>query len=263
MMLCNNKILLILSLFIATLSLSAQSPGEIEDKMNEIKLNENLIYGEGLNSDKNLAYSNALNDLLQTVNELREERKQEPVIGSTLQPIAKELHYSANGRHTVLLYIPLSKAYELTVNSHSDITGQSQQTQTPPSQSADVPPTPPVQQPAPQPQPADPPSQPQPVPTVSAPLSDDVIEVLCGQDNWAEIKGFLAQYKDLGQIRETGVARTPAEVPDDAVSILVDELYGILAILSPKTSDPRINYRTNNIDSETNYSNCKVIVWYR
>ncbi len=233
-MISKNHILFLLLLFASASLAFGQSVEEIEQQMNEIKLNEDMVYGEGFKDNKDDARSLAMSDLLMTVNQLREGQGMSPVEESSLAPLVKELSYSNGSRFAVLVYMPLSKAYNSPV---------------PTSPTVPTVPTTPTAPTAPT--------------TPAAQVDEDIIDVLCGQDNWAEIKGFLADYKRLKKIKETGVAQSPAAVPDDAVSILVDEMYGILAILSPKKSNPRINYRTNNNDSETNYSNCKVIVWYR
>lgn len=191
----------------------AMTPGETYDRMNEIKLDETMIYGEGFGDSKDMAYGKAMAELMVDANELREAKGIDMLQVPDLQPLVKELYYSSGGSHTVLVYIPLERMYAAT----------------------DSP----------------------------APAADYIIAALCGQDNWPEIKGLLSAYKDIGQIRQTGYCTSAAEVPGDAVAILVDDMYGILSILSPSSSPRRINYRTGRPDSENNYPNCKVIVWYR
>lgn len=261
-----SKIFIAVFMLVSSSAIYAQSSYEIEGKMDEIKLNENMIYGEDFNDNKDIAYDNALSELLICANELRAEKGKEMIKISDLQPVAQALEYSKGTRHIVMVYIP--RMFALTGKSHADVVSQSpndQQSQSnvmgnkPDANSESgtrftfVPNNSNSNGGV-----AAPGSISQP-----APFSDDILETLCGQDNWTEIKGFLSTYKSQGKIKETGVCTSSAEVPEDAYPILIDEMYGILSILSPKNASNRINYRTNQPDTETNYPNCKVIVWYR
>ena len=97
----------------------------------------------------------------------------------------------------------------------------------------------------------------------STPLPNDILNTLCNQDNWTEVKGFLSAYKTEGRLKETGSCTKISDIPMDAYRILIDEQYGILAILAPKNLNDRINIKTNKLDKESNYSNCAVIVWFK
>ena len=90
----------------------------------------------------------------------------------------------------------------------------------------------------------------------------EVEDFLVIQDNFSEIKSFLSDMKRKGKIVETGAMDTLSGLPKDASLILIDELGGILAVLSPANLQGRINYRTHKSDSENNY-NSKFIVWYK
>lgn len=238
----------------------AQTPEEIESKMDEIKLDESYVYGEDFNDDKDIAFQNALTELTTYSNELRAEKGKDILNSSDLLTVAKELKYQRGNRHTVLVYLPLSQMLEITSKSHSDVVAQNM-----PSQSSLANTT--TQQKIEQEQKFTFVPNKQPEATQSAPiqtqLPDDIMQTLCSQDNWMEIKGFLTTYKGEGRISSVGNVLSYAEVPDDAYAILMDDMGGILSILSPKNSETRINYRTNQTDSETNHSNCKFIVWYK
>lgn len=217
--------------------LSAQSSEEIESQMDLIKLNETMVYGEAYNDIKENAYVNAMGELMITTNELRSDKGLDPLTPSILQSVVKELQYSKGGRYAVLLYMPISQMMSLSNRSYSDLSGQGQ---TPTAQQSTLTSS-----------------------AISQFVSDEILDALCGQDNWVEIKGFLNSFKAQGKIRSTGAVTTASEVPEDACSILIDDMGGILSILSPKKGVSRINYRTNQPDNETNYSNCKFIVWYK
>lgn len=255
-------------LFLFPFSISAQSVEEIQEQMDKIKLDEKMIYGEDFNTNKNEAFDNALAELLLTANELRDEKELPPLTVSDLITFVKELQYTQGDRTISFVYIPLDKMYSLTpkagsetrisnLSQNSDYPSQTSQEGEIEKQTGFVP---------------NKPNKPTPASnsTSSAPsnfnapaVNGDVIEIISQQDNWTEIKGLLSSFKQQGKIKETGYVTESAEIPEDAYSILIDEMYGVLAILSPRNSSKRINYKTNKTDSESNYNNCKVIVWYR
>ncbi|MDE5878213.1 MAG: hypothetical protein K2H47_12055 [Muribaculaceae bacterium] len=258
-----NKILLsVLSAFLITGSMYAATPEEIEANMDRIKLDERFIYAENFSEDMDTAYENALSELIATinelesissVNELRIKEKKAPLKVETevLKPFVKELRYSTGTRNTVFLYLPLAwikitadRTGVEVVPSENDMTAQ-----TSPSQSTSATDS----------------GRPEPVkPTSSTqlPPMNDILKTLCAQDNWVEIKGLLIEYKNQKKIT-TGTVKTASEVPEDAYSILLDNRGSILAILSPKTSGDRINYKTNLSDDESNHKDCIAIIWYR
>lgn len=252
-------ILFALTFFAASFGF-AQTPEEIESKMDEIRADENCVYGESSGDDKDIAFQNALNDLTLSANEMRAVKGKDVITSSDMLTVVKELRYKKGSRHTVLVYLPMNQMLGITSTSHSDVVAQNVPSQ--PSQSS-VPPQQKIEQeqkstfvPNRQPETTHPAN-------IQTPLPDDVMQTLCTQDNWIEIKGFLTTYKGEGRISSIGNVLSYADVPDDAFAILMDDMGGILSILSPKNSETRINYRTNQIDNETNHNNCKFIVWYK
>lgn len=237
---------------------AAQSPDEIESKMDEIKLDDSFIYGEDYNENKDLAYQNALSELLSSINELRSEKNSTLITTSDLQPIVKELRYTKGTKNLSFLYLPLSQAFSLTPKAKLDNASNNGDPANRPAQIIEpkkieekpkftfVPDKPTA-----------------PILTATTPVNTDILETLCGQDNWVEIKGFLTTFKREGRIKETGNCLFYSEVPDDAYSILMDDMGGILSIMSPKNSPNRINHKTNQTDNENNHANCKFIVWYK
>ncbi len=262
----NNRCLL--SLFTLLLSLfllpaRAQSVEEMEVKMNKIKLDGKNVFGEDTNGNKDKAFQNALYDLLVTANESRGENGLPNLSVEDIQGIVTQLNYKNGNRFTYLVYLPLSQVMKIQPGSRQEDTAYTppprRETSTETPQRTSQVPTPPRQEPPRQE------SSSYPVmPTAqNTPLSGDVQEILSTQDNWVEIKGFLGTFKKEGKISETGAETSFSKVPADAYSILIDDKGGILSILSPKNSAYRINYKTNKEDHESNYSDCKFIVWYR
>ncbi len=263
-----NRFIVVL-LLLSSSSVFAQSLKNIEAQMNEIKLNEMMVYGEDFNDDRNIAYQNALSELLIYANKLRTEKGKSMIKISDLQPIAKELTDSKGNRHNVLVYTPISQLLSITNKYNLEIiiqtvdneslrnninTGRDLEIQ-PTSEQNNFN--------------SNEGSNTNGLSTIfhkefgDTPSSNVILDTLCSQDNWNEIKGFITTFKSQGKIKETGFCTSHTEVPTDAYSILIDEMYGILSILSPKNTANRINYKTNLADSETNHPNCKVIVWYR
>lgn len=235
----------------------AQSPEEIEKKMDEIKMDIAFIYGEDYNDNMDMAYQNALTELVSSINEMRGEKGKVHITVSDIQPILKELRYTKSTRNVSFLYIPVNQALLLTPKQKIDVA--TTEPNSTPNNNAIV-----------QNQITEDNSKFTFVPNTLQPNHNDIstsdkgiLETLCSQDNWVEIKGFLTSFKKEGKIKETGNSLSYAEVPDDAYSILMDEMGGILSIMSPKNSPNRINHKTNQIDNETNYINCKFIVWYK
>lgn len=234
----------------------AQSPEEIENKMDEIKMDEAFIYGEDYNVNKDVAYQNALSELLSSINEMRGDKGKDYITVSDIQPILKELRYAKSTRNVSFLYIPINQALLLTPkqkidlastesnSSHNNNNVQNQRTEDN-SKFTFVP------------------NSPQLNHNDISTSDKGILETLCSQDNWVEIKGFLTSFKYEGKIKETGNCLSYAEVPNDAYSILMDEMGGILSIMSPKNSPNRINHKTNQTDNENNHTNCKFIVWYK
>lgn len=213
-----------------SLRINAQTANDVMAQMHAIKMDANYYYGESFDNDASLAYDSALQDLIVSANEARVEVGKAELAAADIIPLVKELKCQADGRVTVVVYISAKELMELENRNNAPAAVTQQQPQ--------------LQQ-------------------SSVAPADDLMQILCNQDGWIEIKGILKYYKNLGKIHETGNCFTSADLPDDAYAILIDEAYGILAILSPKNQSPRINYRTNKPDSETNHPDCKIIVWYK
>lgn len=256
-----NNITLLVALFFSLLPVSmvAQAPDEIEAQMNEVKLDERYIYGEAFDENKDIAFNNALADLVSNANEIRESKGKSVLQVSDLQLVIKEMRYVNGTRWTSFVYIPLEQMLAIVGKKHDVIVvGQQKLPQ------EDTSPV--AEQPVTQPQtfkfvPSR--SQASQQPANEAPASNDLLELLSTQENWIEIRGILSTFKHEGKIIETGQTVSIDEVPEDAYSILMDGMGGILSILAPKNSSRRINYKTHLVDSETNYNNLKFIVWYK
>ncbi len=249
-----NKIyILFICIITVPFSLNGQTNSDVIDKMNNVKLNESFIFGEGFHLKKDVAHECAISEILSYAIELRfENGNDERLLPSDIQPIVKQLIHFDGNQYNVFLYVDrelimsmsghiespqiLSNAESISEPNELVVQDKAQNSQMSKGTSLEE---------------------------RFTPLPNDVLNSLCNQDNWAEIKGFLSTYKNQGRIRETGFCTNISEIPVDAYRILIDDKYGILSILAPKGSDNGINLKTNQTDKESNYPNCKVIVWFK
>lgn len=249
-----NKIYLIFMFSIMLpFPMHGQSDSANLEKINEVKSDEAYIYGEGYNANESTAYDKALIDILEYAIEFRFNNGNEKKITiADIRPIVNQINHFDGKQYNILVYIPRNQILSLTgqvaesvPQKQSAIKGEVDPMQNNPSTMPST-----LSQTD---EPVSPPSN----------VANDVLYIICNQDNWTEIKGLLTDYKKRGEIKDTGFCTDPAESPIDSYCILIDELYGVLAVMSPKSSGSRINLKTNQTDQESNYPNCKVIVWFK
>lgn len=270
------RLLLALCLCLSALAASAQTPAQIEEKMNNIKLDETYIFGEGSDADKNEAYQRALVDLLQIVNELRVGQKKEPLAQRDIQPRVEELTYTQGGITYTMLYINADKALAL-VPKKSDGggnhggNGQNATTPaaTPVATSAAIPAVTPAASPAviPAATPvvtpvATPAVTPAATPAATSQSVQDITDYVKKLHTWIEVKGTLQQHVMERRIK-AGKASSLSEVPEDAVALLLNSYGDIVAVLSPSNAQQRTDLKTNKIYSESNSPNYSQIFWYK
>ena len=261
---------------------------EAKKKMLEIKLDEDFIFGEGTGDDKELAYGDALDDLLSFANELKNMNSQEELKITDLITNVETIVYEEGSRYEVMVYIPfkividttrqsssakeeLKTKKEETNNKKEEIVNKKEETDKKdgiPVMEAepDLPAS--EGETATETKTNDVPEE-KKVQVVKAQEIDnlpefhgEVEDYLITQENFSEIKSYLSEMKRLGKIKETGALESVSTMPEDASLIVIDELGGLLSILSPVTDGVRFNYKTKKSDSEKNY-NSKYIVWYR
>lgn len=299
-----------------------------KEKIMEIKLNEDFIFGEGTSSDKEIAYGIAMDDLLIFANELKDKNSQEKLSVSDLLTKVETLIYENGSRYEVIVYIPLKIVIEterkdpsarsgimitkpgfqvseyeteteeivpeieeekisiadnqtfeelaVAQKTVSTLATSVEQTEEEALIEENVQPSLVVEE-----TPLEVEKKEElviaeaqtllatetttveiPQPITSSEEAGEVEDFLVTQDNFSEIKSFLSDMKRKGKIVETGALDAISGLPKDASLILIDELGGILAVLSPVNPQGRINYRTHKLDSENNYKS-KFIVWYK
>lgn len=229
-----NQILISLLLCIMPCLIMAKSKDdEIKDKTDSIKLDAAYIYAEAF-GDANWAFENALINLTASANEIRQGRGMPQITDQELKPKASELQYTRRGRLTVFLYISIEEMLKI---------GKAEA--------------------AAEPAPAIPPKPTQPAQPAAGAFSAEALRSIAIQDNWIEVKGILSSMKKSGKLKENGTCKSPGEVPDDAYSLLIDDMQGIIALLTPKKMGPQKNLKTNRPAQESDFTNCKAIVWFK
>lgn len=249
-----NKIYILFICFnILPLALNGQTSSDIIDKMNNVKLNESFIFGEGFHVRKDVAHDCAISEILSYAIELRfDNGKNEKLLPSDIQPIVKQLVYYDGNQYNIFLYVDRDQILSMSghIENPKTLSGADHKIESNERAVQDNTKNSQV-------------SKGTPLEGKSSSLSNDILNTLCNQDNWTEIKGFLSAYKNNGRIKDYGFSSDISDIPIDSYRILIDRQYGILAFLAPKNSDYRINIKTNQLDKESNYPNCAVIVWFK
>lgn len=232
-------LLVLLVLTVCPLAMQAQT-NETEQAMDKIKLDEKYIYGESRDANKDIAYTNALADMVSTANNLREANGLELIGIGDVQARAKDMQYADGSENVAFVYMPVDEI--LAINATKPEAGNNEGTHIEYVSKKDEPAV------------AEAPAQEENLEL------DDVTRTICGQDNWTEIKSFLSQFKHDGRISQTGAVTDMSNVPADAYAVLIDAMYGIIAVLSPENGGQRTTLKSG---SDSNNDNYKVIVWYK
>ena len=249
-----NKIyILFICIITVPFALNGQTNSNVIDEMNNVKLNESFIFGEGFNKRKDVAHECAISEILSYAIELRfDNGNNEKLLPSDIRPIVKKLIYFDGFQYNVFLYVDREQILSMTGHIESPKSSLSADSRSEPKELVVSDKTQNSQM-----------SKGTSLEDRFTPLPNDVLNTLCNQDNWTEIKGFLSTYKNQGRIRDIGFCTNTSDIPMDSYRILIDEKYGILAILAPKNMSDRVNIKTGQLDKESNYSNCAVIVWFK
>lgn len=249
----NRIYILFVCVITVPFALNGQTNRDVIDEMNNVKLNESFIFGEGSHLNKDVAHECAVSEILSYATELRfESGNNKKLLPADIQSIVKQLVYFDGDQYNVFLYVDRDQILSMTSHIESP---KSSLSADPKSESKELAVQEKTQN-----------SQVPKCPSLEdrfTPLPNDILNTLCNQDNWTEIKGFLSSYKNQGKIRESGFCTDTSDVPMDSYRVLIDNQYGILAILVPENSNDSINLKTQQSDKESNYSNCAVIVWFK
>lgn len=264
------RICLLMAVWIGCPSLlSGQSPADVRDRINAIKLDEQYLYAEVTHQDPNLAYESALAELLLAVNECRGTNGKGPLEVSDLTGRVEQLTYKRGEKSVIFVFMPIDKA--LTVSrgkSRNIVIGQAApdvsavNKMEAEEQRPTVTKAPPVEQEEPKVV-EQPPVGSKPLDADLVALStDEVAQVILRIEMVTDIGGFMEKFKAKGQVTAYGVARSMQDIPDDAYLILFNRTRAIRTILSPVVQGKRLNLRSKQEDAVANYRGHGVY-WYK
>lgn len=249
--------------------LQGQNPADVRDRINAIKLDENYLYAEVTHQDPNLAYENALAELLLAVNECRASSQKPPLAVSDLTGRVEQLDYQRGEKCVVFVYMQTGKVLAVQRRESRNIAIEGSETKSAsPAMRKDksevdtlvVSTSPPKRVP---PQPEPPITVPEPMSAELKALAEDEVARLVLQiEMVTDIGGFMEQYKLQGEVSSYGVARSMEDIPDDAYLILFDRTRAIRTVLSPAIRGKRLNLRNKQEDAVANYRGHGVY-WYK
>lgn len=242
----NRAFVLVAFLSFFAYALTAQSG--VEQQINDIKLDENYLYGEASDADHRVAYDLAVTDLIMTVNSVRADNGLQGIQPGDVLPLVKELSYKRGDKHEVMVYVELSEALSAS-HKEKNVPGVGGGTPTAP-----------------------PARKPDPVPSVPSSSSnttvgnigDEVFVNLLEREMADNILGYLENAKRSGKIADFGIVRSLEEIKSlaDCYMVLYRRDKSVAALLSPKQNGSRTNIRNKTADSLQNYRG-HGIIWFR
>lgn len=259
----------ILTLFaLFAFPLGAQSPGapdiqSMEKRMNEIKLDENYVFGEGNGSTAKIAYNEAFQSLAMTAITLREQAGKPKILPELILSIMNTpiAYKRANGRFKYFLYIsreelmhlgePAPTAKEVRRKKQE----QKQREEARKDSVQGVPDSRPADQAKSRPAPRTNPRKNSYEPVILDIVNRTPLQL-------TELKFLLDAYKKAGLISRYGQTRPGETTPDGAYVLLFNRQYEIIALLDPRGRDGRTDYIHGVPDSEENHSDYGII-WFQ
>lgn len=264
-----NRIGLFITFWIGGLFLlNGQNPAAVKDRINSVKLDAACLYAEVTHQDANLAYENALSELLLTVNDLRESNGKPVVQVSDLTGRVEQLEYKRGEKIVVFVYISANKALAIARGKIRGIVIGEDESEVPSKlqtlesgkQSQAVS-TRPVETELKQPDPAVSVSEPVNA-ELKAMADDEVARLVLQIEMVTDIKGFMDKFKTQGKVSSYGVAHSMEDIQDSAYLILYDRTWAIQTVLSPSFQGKRLNLRNNEADAVSKYRGYGVF-WYK
>ncbi|MCM1021936.1 MAG: hypothetical protein NC343_06720 [Muribaculum sp.] len=251
--------LLITAVLFCSPTLHAQN--DVKDQINTIKLDENYLWAEGNDENKDIAFQNALYELVLMINEIRAADGKQPLESSHLSHLVETKSYPRGEKTNMFAYIAFDKAMAVEVRQNLGIVvGQKQESDSVATT------TPAKTEPVVAQQQEKPASQPQAqkftfVPAGSANITS-VTARICEYEMVTEANLTLKKYAADGTVKQYNRARSLAEIPSDAHLVLFDREHVIKAVLGPDNGSGRMNMRTQQPDNLNNYHQV-AIIWYK
>lgn len=243
-----NK-LLIWSILLFTQQMFAQEK-DIKTLIRDIKLNETYMYGEGTDIDKNIAYSIALQEITNNINELRLSSNKEPISSKAIVSRLSQYSYNRGEAKLVFVYIPISqiknlkpkdcpnfnlKKDEITTGSETKETQDTSSTQSLNITSS----------------------------TFERHTSkQDILAYILAPTQTTDLIKCLERFQSEGKIFQIQNVRSFDEIPTDAHVIAYNREHTVIAIFSPENNGERTNYKTQQKEKITNYRGCGFF-WFK
>ena len=112
--------LILVVMFPGALTIMGEDKVATKEKITEIKLNDEFLFGEGMSDDKEIAYGIAIDDLLSFANEVKDRNSQAKISISDLITKTETLVYDNGSRYEVIVYIPVKLIIEPGAISSSE-----------------------------------------------------------------------------------------------------------------------------------------------
>lgn len=236
----------------------AQSDNEAKRRINEIKLDGRYVFGEASNTDENTAGNEALSDLKSAWNDTLGDKKILDL--KNIQTIT----YSRGEKMVVFVFVPIEPLKpETTPQAEPQVRAEEVRKETPVEEA----PQPVRVEEAPKPvliqEVTKPVSAPEAAPAILGYLlDDDVVLNIMEREMVDDVWRYLDVSKEKGNVAAFGTPKSMAEIPDDAILVIYDTLYSVVAVLSPIEHGKRFNFKTQLPDEVRNYSGHGVL-WLR
>lgn len=243
-----NK-LFIWTIFLFTQQLFAQEK-DVKSQINDIKLNEAYVYGEGTDIDKSIAYNIALQEIINTINELRLSSNRKPIASKNITALLSQYSYSRGKSKLVFVYIPISRVMDMETkdNPKFNLKTNKNTTETKSKETQEIPPT-------------------QSLNIISSTFDrqtseQDILAYILAPTQTTDLIKCLERFLSEGKISKIQNARSFEEIPSEAYAVTYNHEHAVIAIFSPENNGERTNYKTQQKDKITNYRGCGFF-WFK
>lgn len=251
----------VLIAMLLTVAIKGQTPESIKNKIKNIKLDEKYVFGESSSENREIAYDDAMRDLLTTINELRVSKGMAVLKLADIIAISSEHTYD-RGEGTILVFafIELERALSVVPKKNAQIlvdnkSSVSVQSESNPSVIAEN-------------KPAVFADKQETNVSVSndsqSALVDlnDVTRNVLEREMFQNVWGYLNLAHESGKVSQFSMVKDKSAIPSDAYVVVIARDHSVKAILTPEQNGKRLNVKSNKNDFISNYSNVAML-WYK
>lgn len=199
---------------------------DIKQQINQIKLDENFVYGEAENKDESIAYKMAVNDLKSTLTIIggpMARKINEPDFCNHIQMLS----YERGELKNVFVYVQLVETTAKIAELPKTIDNNEGKVVT---------------------------SKPEMVVMKEDDFTTDIIRGIMEREMVDDVYRYLESQQTAGVVKSVKIARSLEEIPDDAIIIIYDKSYSVAAVLLQQHDKQRANALTRKPDNIRNYS---------